>query len=98
MAVRVTKFAGEFAELSAWTGEPEEQLRAEEDYHQEDRDHWLAWDGGLVVGALHPWRSPDGRHRLYYYDKCRPDAYAPLAGAIAGECHATVDAGDTAAR
>src|ERR1700735_5682359 len=40
-AVRITKFA----ELSAWTGEPQEQLRAQEDYHDKDRDHWLAWDG-----------------------------------------------------
>jgi hypothetical protein len=28
------------------------------------RDHWLAWDGDLVVGALHSWQSPDGRLRL----------------------------------
>jgi ribosomal protein S18 acetylase RimI-like enzyme len=96
MAVRVTKFAGEFAELSAWTGEPEQQLRADEDCHQEEREHWLAWDGDLVVGALHPWRSPDGRHRLYF-DTCRPDAYAPLAAAIDGECYATVSASDGAA-
>jgi len=96
MTVTVTRFAGEFAALAAWTGEPEDQLQAEEDYHSAEREHWLAWDGAAVVGALHPWRSPDGRLRLYY-DKCRPDTYGPLAGAIDGECHAMVDAADTAA-
>jgi ribosomal protein S18 acetylase RimI-like enzyme len=96
MAVRIARFAGEFAELAAWTGEPEEQLRAEDEYHAEDREHWLAWDGPLVVGALHPWTSPDGRHRLYF-DACRADAYEPLAGAITGPCYATFGAGDQAA-
>jgi ribosomal protein S18 acetylase RimI-like enzyme len=95
MAVRVTRFAGEFAELAAWTGDSEAQLRADEDYHAEDRDHWLAWDGPGIVGALHPWRSPDGRLRLYY-DNCRPDAYVPLAAVIDGDCYATADAGDAA--
>jgi ribosomal protein S18 acetylase RimI-like enzyme len=93
MTVRIAPFAGEFAELAAWTGEPEEQLRAEEDYHSQEREHWLAWDGPLIVGALHPWRSPDGRYRLYF-DTCRADAYRPLAGAIAGACYATVGSGD----
>jgi hypothetical protein len=93
--VLVTRFAGEFSALAAWTGDSEEQLRAEEDYHAEDREHWLAWDGVQVVGALHPWRSPDGRLRLYY-DRCRPDAYTPLAGVIAGQCYATVSIGDEA--
>ena len=83
MGLRITKFAGEYAELAAWTGEPEDQVRSDEDYHAEDREHWLAWDGNSVVGALHPWRAPDGRHRLYH-DKCRADAYAPLAAAIEG--------------
>jgi ribosomal protein S18 acetylase RimI-like enzyme len=90
MAVRIARFAGEFTQLAAWTGEPEEQLRADQDYHAGDREHWLAWDGALIVGALHPWRGPDGRQRLYY-DRCRADAYQPLAGAR--ECYATVDAG-----
>jgi ribosomal protein S18 acetylase RimI-like enzyme len=93
MAVRIARFAGEFAQLAVWTGEPEEQLRADEDYQAGEREHWLAWDGDLIVGALHPWRGPDGRHRLYY-DRCRADAYQPLAGAIAGECYATADAAD----
>jgi len=92
-AVTITKFAGEFGALAAWTGEPEEQLRAEEDYHSEERDHWLAWDGDEVVGALHPWRSPDGRLRLYY-DKCRADTYVPLAAVVAGDCYTDVDAAD----
>jgi len=77
MTVRITKFAGEYVALAAWTGDTEAELRAQDDFHEEDRDHWLAWDGDHVVGALHPWRSPDGRHRLFY-DRCRPDAYAPL--------------------
>ena len=93
MAVGIAPFAGEFAELAAWTGEPEEQLRAEQDYHSEDREHWLAWDGPVIVGVLHRWRSPDGRYRLYF-GKCRADAYRPLASAVAGTCYATVGAGD----
>jgi ribosomal protein S18 acetylase RimI-like enzyme len=93
VSVLVTKFAREFAQLAAWTGEPVEQLSADEDYHAANREHWLAWDGPDVVGALHPWRAPDGRQRLYF-DKCRPDAYAPLAAAITGEGLATVDAAD----
>jgi ribosomal protein S18 acetylase RimI-like enzyme len=94
MTVRVTKFAGEYAELAAWTGEPEEQLRAEEDYHEQDRDHWLAWDGEQVVGALHPWRRLDNRHTLYF-DTCRPDAYAALAEVIDGECYSPIDAANS---
>jgi len=93
MTVRITKFVDEFAQLAAWTGEPEEQVRAEPDYHSEERDHWLAWDGDRVIGALHPWVSPDGRHRLYY-DACRADAYVPLADAVEGECLATVNVAD----
>lgn len=93
MGVKITKFAGEYAELAAWTGEPEDQIRADEDYHEQERAHWLAWDGDAVVGALHPWLAPDGRLRLYY-DTCRADAYAPLADAIEGHCYATVDATD----
>lgn len=57
-ALRITKFAGEFGALAAWTGEPEEQLRAEEEYHSEERDHWLAWDGDDVVGVLQSVAAP----------------------------------------
>jgi ribosomal protein S18 acetylase RimI-like enzyme len=92
-AVTITKFAGEFCALAAWTGEPEEQLRAEEDYHSEERDHWLAWDGDEVVGVLNPWLRPDGR-RWLYYGKCRADAYVPLAAVAAGDCYTDVDAAD----
>ncbi len=92
MTVRVTKFAGEYAQLSAWTGDSEHELRiAQEEYHSEQRDTWLAWDGNGIVGSLHPWRRPDGRHTLYY-DKCRNDAYAPLAAMIDGECYTPQDA------
>jgi GNAT superfamily N-acetyltransferase len=94
MTVTVTRFAGEYGALAAWTGEPEEQLRAEEDYHSADREHWLAWEGDAVVGVLHPWRSPDGRFRLYY-DKCRRDTYGLLAAAIDGACVTMVDAADS---
>jgi ribosomal protein S18 acetylase RimI-like enzyme len=93
MPITIARFAEDYAALAAWTGEPEVQLRAEEDYHSADRVHWLAWDGSDVVGALHPWQAPDGRLRLYY-DKCRPDAYAPLAAATAGECFATLELTD----
>lgn len=96
MTVTVTRFAGEFAALAAWTGDAEDELRAQEDFHGTEREHWLAWDRAEVVGVLHPWRSPDGRLRLYY-DKCRQDTYGPLAAAIEGACVATVDAADTAA-
>ena len=96
MPLRVTSFLDEYAELAVWTGESEEHLRAQDAYHDEDRDHWLAWDGKRIVGALHPWRRPDGRHALYF-DKCRADAYGPLAAMVGGECFATVDADDSAA-
>jgi ribosomal protein S18 acetylase RimI-like enzyme len=96
MTVRIKGFAGEYAELAAWTGESEADLRAQEDYHEEEREHWIAWDGDRVVGALHPWHSPDGRHRLFF-DRCRADAYEPLVATIAGDCYATVDATDAEA-
>jgi RimJ/RimL family protein N-acetyltransferase len=93
MTLRVTKFTDEFAQVARWTGESEQRLRADQDYHSEDRDHWLAWDGDRVVGALHPWVHPDGRHRLYY-DACRTDAYVPLADVIPGECLTMVNVSD----
>ena len=95
MPLRITKFAGEFAELAAWTGDSEAALRADLDYHAGDREHWLAWAGERIAGTLHPWRSPDGRMRLYD-GKCRDDAYAPLAGAVHGECYATARIDDDA--
>jgi GNAT superfamily N-acetyltransferase len=96
MTLRVARFAGEFAALSEWTGEPEEQLRADQDYHSAERDHWLAWDGDSITGALDPWRAPDGRLRLYF-GRCTPAAYGPLADAVEGECYATTDQQDGAA-
>ncbi|WP_412540334.1 GNAT family N-acetyltransferase [Longispora sp. K20-0274] len=90
MTLRVTKFDGEYPALAAWTGEPVAELRAMiEEYHSEERDTWLAWDGDGVVGALHPWRRPDGRHTLYF-GPTRPDAYAPLAATVPGEVYVTV--------
>jgi ribosomal protein S18 acetylase RimI-like enzyme len=94
MGVRVSRFAGEFGALAAFAGVSEAELRAEEDYRSEDREHWLAWDGSVVVGALHPWRSPDGRLHLYYDDNSRADVVVPLAGAVPGECFATVNLRD----
>jgi ribosomal protein S18 acetylase RimI-like enzyme len=96
VAIRTSRFAGEYGELSAWSGEPEDQLRADEDLHAEEREHWLAWDGDRVVGALHPWRSPDDRLRLYF-DKCRADAYGPLAACVHGACLTQIDLADAAA-
>jgi ribosomal protein S18 acetylase RimI-like enzyme len=94
--IRTARFAGEYAALSAWTGESEDQLRRDEDLHAEEREHWLAWDGDRVVGALHPWRSPDGRLRLYF-DRCRDDAYRELVACVHGDCVTQIDLDDTGA-
>jgi len=93
VAIRVSRFAGEFAQLAEWTGESERELRDDKDYHSPSREHWLAWDGDQLVGALHPWRSPDGRHRLYF-DRCRADSYGALAAVVAGECYTHADITD----
>lgn len=95
VTLRIARFGEEYAELAAWTGEPEADLRADEDYQDQGREHWLAWDGDRVTGVLHPWRAPDGRHRLYF-GRCGADTYGPLAAAVDGECYATADAGDAA--
>jgi RimJ/RimL family protein N-acetyltransferase len=79
--MRIARFAGDFAAVAAWTGEPEEGL---------DGDDWVAWDGAEVVGFLHPWPAPDGKLRIYF-GRTRPDAYRPLADAVAGECYAILD-------
>src|SRR4051794_15935876 len=86
MTLRIRRFTNEYAELAAWTGEPEVQLRAQNDLHEDDRELWLAWDGEHVVGAVHPWLRPDSRQVLYF-EKCRADAYAPLAAVVGGECY-----------
>lgn len=86
-----------YASLAAWTGESAEQIQCHvEDDHERMRDHWLAWDGDSVIGALHPWRSPDGRLRLYF-DRCRNDAWSPLVAKIDGPALATIHGSDTAA-
>src|SRR6185369_4972528 len=89
MTLRVTRFVSEYAELAAWTGETEEQLCAREALHEDDRELWLAWEADRVVGAMHPWLRPDSRSVLYF-DRCRADAYSPLAAVIAGECYTSV--------
>lgn len=45
------------------------------------------------MGVLHPWRGPDGHLRLYF-DECRADTYAPLAGVIETECCTSVSVHD----
>jgi len=96
MTLRVTRFVSEYAELAAWTGETEEQLCAREALHEEDRELWLAWDSDRVVGAVHPWLRPDSRSVLYF-DRCRTDAYAPLAGVVSGECFTSLPSTDHSA-
>jgi len=93
MTLRVTRFAGEYAAIAARTGDDEAVLRADEDYTSGEREHWLAWDGATLAGLLHPWHAPDGRVRLYF-EACRPDAYAALAGAVTSACLATVGEDD----
>ncbi|GIG58193.1 hypothetical protein Lfu02_25650 [Longispora fulva] len=90
----MTRFDGEYAALAAWTGDPVAELRAQiEEYHSEERDTWLAWDGDDVVGILNPWLRPDGRHTLYF-GPTRPDAHAPLAATVPGEVYVTAAADD----
>jgi ribosomal protein S18 acetylase RimI-like enzyme len=95
MPVWVTRFAGEFAALADWTGVPEEELRADADYHAADRECWLAWRGDRLAGVLNAWRAPDGRLRIYYAGS-EQEAYAPLAAAVEGDCYVTADQADAA--
>ncbi|ASN81249.1 GNAT family N-acetyltransferase [Deinococcus ficus] len=76
---------GDVIALSAWTGTPAAALRED----AEGREGWLAWDGAAVVGALFPWRSPDGRVRLFF-ERCRQDAWAPLLAQVPGPAVTTV--------
>lgn len=55
-----------------------------------------ALDGDEVVGAVQRWRSPDGRLHLHF-DQTRPDALAPLAASIPGECYTSADRADVEA-
>jgi RimJ/RimL family protein N-acetyltransferase len=93
----IARFTGEYAPLAAWTGEPVEELRAQDDLHDDDRYTWLAWDGPGVVGVMSPWVRPDGRHTLYF-GRCRDDAYAPLAAAVPGTVLTTAGSEDTGMR
>jgi hypothetical protein len=93
MAVRVARFAAEFAALADWSGTQEQELRALQDYHADDHERWLAWDGDHIAGVLNAWHAPDGRLRLYF-GRCRADAYEPLAATIGAECYATIDSSD----
>jgi hypothetical protein len=90
MAVSVARFAAEFAALAAWSGTPEQELRALQDYRADDQERWLAWDGDHIAGVLNAWHVPDGRLRLYF-GRCRADAYGPPAAVIGAECYATID-------
>jgi RimJ/RimL family protein N-acetyltransferase len=99
MSIRVRRFAGEFEELAAWTGEAVEDLRAQEAHHDGPRDVWLAWEGDRVkgdrvIGVMRPWVRPDGRCTLYF-GRSAPRAYERLVGVIDGECFTSLDAADT---
>jgi ribosomal protein S18 acetylase RimI-like enzyme len=91
--VRVASFAGEFAALADWSGTPEQELRAGQDYHSDDSQRLLAWQGNHLAGVLDTWQAPDGRLRLYF-GRCHADAYEPLAAAIGAACYATIEQTD----
>jgi len=96
VALRAAFFDGEYAELSAWTGETREELEAQEEYHAGERQVWLAWEDAHVIGVMKPWLRPDGRHTLYF-GPCRPQAYPVLVAQVSGECFTMVDDADSAA-
>jgi hypothetical protein len=53
MTITVTPLGTQYEALAAWTGEPVEDVRRQvEDDHEEQRDHWIAWRDGGVVGRL----------------------------------------------
>jgi GNAT superfamily N-acetyltransferase len=61
VTVTITGFDGQYAALAAWTGDSPDDLRADDDYHDETRDQWLAWDDGPLqrlgcVGVLPGYR------------------------------------------
>lgn len=95
MAITTTRFAGEFEALAACTGEPVEEVRAQQALHEGPRDLWLAWDGASVVGVMQPWTPPNGRPTLYF-GPCRDDAFAALAAAEPGERYAKLGVADAA--
>lgn len=83
----------DLADLALWADRSVEQVRAEIDDAPPGMAHWVARDGALVIGAIHPWRSPDGRLRVYH-DGIRRDAVGPLLAVVADECVTEVDAAD----
>lgn len=94
MTITVAPLGSQYEALAAWTGEPADDIRRQiEEDHSEHRDHWLAWRDGLVIGALHPWPSPDGKLRLFF-DRTEPAAYEALVAKVDGPCVTTADEAD----
>jgi ribosomal protein S18 acetylase RimI-like enzyme len=94
MTITVTPLGAQYEAVAAWIGEPVEDVRRQvEDDHEEERDHWLAWRDGGVVGVLHPWRAPDRRLRLFF-ERTDPAAYGPLLEKVEGPCVTTIDEAD----
>jgi RimJ/RimL family protein N-acetyltransferase len=94
MTITVTPLGTQYEALAAWTGEPVDDIRRQiEDDHEEQRDHWIAWRDGGVVGTVHPWPAPDRRLRLFF-ERTEPAAYGPLLEKIEGPCVTTVDEAD----
>jgi RimJ/RimL family protein N-acetyltransferase len=97
MTITVTALGADYEELADWTGAPVEDIRRQvEDDHEGQRDHWIARRDGQVVGAVHPWTSPDGNQRLFF-DRTLPEAYGALVGKIEGPCMTIVDESDVEA-
>jgi ribosomal protein S18 acetylase RimI-like enzyme len=91
MTITVTPLGTQYEALAAWTGEPVDDIHRQiEDDHEEQRDHWLAWRDGGVVGALHPWLAPDRRLRLFF-ERTDPAAYGPVLEKVEGPCVTTID-------
>jgi len=94
MTITVTPLGTQYEALAAWTGEPVDDIRHQlEDDHEEQREHWLAWRNGGVVGAVHPWLAPDRKVRLFF-ERTEPAAYGALLEKIEGPCLTTVDEAD----
>jgi hypothetical protein len=86
MTITVTPLGAQYDALAAWTGEPADDIRRQiEEDHTEQRDHWLAWRDGGVVGAVHPWLAPDRKLRLFF-ERTEPAAYEVLLQKIEGPC------------
>jgi GNAT superfamily N-acetyltransferase len=91
MTITAAPLGDQYEALAAWTGESADDIRRQiEEDHSEHRDHWIAWRDGQVIGALRPWRSPDGKLRLFF-DRTEPAAYEALIAKVDGPCLTSVD-------